>query len=63
MKIKRFNKELFKQEVRENAKVLFRKDIEEISNEQMFQAVALTIKDEIIDDWIATHKAYEKQDV
>ena len=63
MKIKRFNKEVFKQQVRENAKLMFRKNVEEISKEQMFQAVALTVKDEIIDDWIDTHKAYEKQDV
>ena len=47
MKIKRFNKEVFKQQVRENAKLMFRKNVEEISKEQMFQAVALTVKEEV----------------
>ncbi len=63
MNSRKFDKEDFKKEVQENAKVLFRKDIDEVTNEQMFQAVALTVKDQIIDDWIQTHKAYEKQDV
>lgn len=29
---------------------------------QMFQAVSYAVKDIIIDEWIATHKEYEKQD-
>ena len=28
----------------------------------MFQAVAFAVKDVIIDEWIATHKEYEKKD-
>ena len=63
MNSRQFDKEEFKKEVQENAKLLFRKNIDEVSQEQMFQAVALTVKDAIIDDWIDTHKAYEKQDV
>ena len=58
-----FDKETFKQAVKTNVKLLFRKTIDEVTNEQMFQAVAYTVKDEIVDEWIATHKKYEKQDV
>ena len=63
MKYNVFDKETFKQSVKENVKLMFRKTIDEVTNQQMFQAVALTVKDEIVDEWIATHKAYEKQDI
>ncbi len=56
------DKETFKEMVAENVKFLFRRTIDEVSQEQMFQAVALVVKDLIIDDWIDTHHAYEKQD-
>ena len=58
-----FDKETFKEAVKTNVKLLFRKTIDEVTNEQMFQAVAYTVKDEIVDEWITTHKKYEKQDV
>lgn len=58
-----FDKEAFKKEVVSNVKLLFRKKIDEASNEQIFQAVSYTIKDTIMDQWIATQKEYEKQDV
>ena len=58
-----FNKELFQREVKENCKRMFRKTYEEVSKQEMFQAVSYAVKEFIIDDWIATHKAYEKQDV
>ncbi|MCI8465296.1 MAG: glycogen/starch/alpha-glucan phosphorylase [Lachnospiraceae bacterium] len=57
-----FNKEQFKQEVTSNVKNLFRKTIAEATPKQVFQAVAYAVKDVIIDEWIATHKEYEKQD-
>ena len=63
MENKKFNKEAFKQDVEENVKLLFRKKIEDVTQEQMFQAVALTVKDRIVDQWIDTHQAYEEQDV
>ena len=47
-----FDKETFKEAVKTNVKLLFRKTIDEVSNEQMFQAVAYTVKDEIVDEWI-----------
>lgn len=57
-----FDKETFKKSVIYNVKNLYRKTIDEASKEQVFQAVAYAVKDVIIDEWIATHKEYEKQD-
>ena len=58
-----FDKEGFKKEVITNVKTLFRKPIEEATPQQVFQAVSYAVKDDIIDRWIATHKAYEKKNV
>ncbi|MCR5474806.1 MAG: glycogen/starch/alpha-glucan phosphorylase [Lachnospiraceae bacterium] len=57
-----FNKETFKKQVRENVKALFRKTLEEASEQQIYQAVAYTVKDTIIDNWLETQKAYERED-
>ncbi len=56
------NKEEFKKSVIYNLKSAYRKTIDEATPGQVYQAVALAVKDEIIDRWIATHKEYEKQD-
>ncbi len=56
-------KEEFIKNVEDNMKLLFRKTVEEASKQQLFQAVAFSIKDVIVDQWIATHKEYEKEDV
>ncbi|MFR3729112.1 glycogen/starch/alpha-glucan phosphorylase [Lacrimispora sp.] len=58
-----FDKETFKKSVLFNMKNLFRRTVEEATPQQMYQAVAYAVKDVIIDEWIATHKAYEKKDV
>ena len=60
---KGFDKETFKKNVIYNVKSQFRKTIDEATPNQVFQAVAYAVKDVIIDEWIATHKEYEKQDV
>ena len=57
-----FNKESFKKQVKENVKALFRKTLEEANEQQIYQAVAYAVKDTIIDNWLETQKAYEKQD-
>jgi len=56
-----FDKEAFKKEVINNVKTLYRKTIDEATQQQVFQAVSYAIKDTIIDQWIATHKEYEKR--
>ena len=57
-----FDKEHFKREVESNVKNLYRKTISEATPKQVFQAVAYAVKDVIVDEWIATHKQYDKQD-
>ncbi len=57
-----FNKEEFKKEVVENVKTLYRKTLDEATTQEVFQAVAYAVKDEIIDQWIATRKEFDKAD-
>ena len=59
---KQFEKEEFKKSVKENVKFLYRKTLEEATQEQIFQDVSYTVKDVIIDNWLKSQKAYEKQD-
>ena len=59
---KQFKKEAFKESVKENVKFLYRKTLEEATQEQIFQAVSYTVKDVIIDNWLETQNAYQKQD-
>ena len=62
MKNTGFDKALFKSAVTFNVKNMFRRTIDEATPQQIFQAVAYTVKDDIIDQWITTHKEYEKKD-
>ena len=57
-----FDKKKFKELVNYNVKSLFRKEIEEASRQEVFQAVSYAIKDIIVDNWMQTQKEYEKQD-
>ena len=59
---KQFKKEAFKKSVKENVKFLYRKKLEEATQEQIFQAVCYTVKDVIIDNWLETQNAYKEQD-
>ncbi len=58
----KFDKAAFKKEVEANVKTLYRKTLDEASEQQIFQAVSYAIKDTIIDNWLATQKAYDDQD-
>ncbi|MCI7062702.1 MAG: glycogen/starch/alpha-glucan phosphorylase [Lachnospiraceae bacterium] len=57
------NKEEFKKDIENYAKVLFRKSIKEANDQEKFQAVSYAVKDIVVDQWMATHKTYEEQDV
>lgn len=57
-----FDKEVFKKNVLDNLKSLFRKTMDTASQQEIFQAVAFEVKDLIIDRWLATQKAYKEQD-
>ena len=57
-----FDKDLFKRSVVYNVKTLYRKNIEEATQQQIFHAVALATKDAIIDAWLATQDEMKKKD-
>ena len=57
-----FKKETFKNSVRENVKMLYRKNLEEASQQEIYQAVCYAVKDVIIDNWLKTQKAMDEQD-
>ena len=52
----------FKKRVKEQAKMLYRKSLDEISDRHKFVCVAYAVKDIVIDQWIATQKAYDEKD-
>ena len=58
-----FDKQQFKLEVTKNVRQLYRRDIEDATQQQIYQAVAYAVKDFIIDQWIETHKTYKKNKV
>ncbi len=62
MKTPAFNKEKIKAEIKENVRRLYRKDLDEASNQEVYQAVALVVKDYVIDAWLKTQKAMDDQD-
>ena len=62
MKTERFDKKLFKQEVLNNLKTQFRVEIDNASQQQIYQAVAYALKEWIIEDWMDTQKTYEEKD-
>ncbi len=57
-----FDKEMFKRSVVYNVKTLYRRNIEEATQQQIFHAVALATKDAIIDAWLATQDEMDKKD-
>ena len=57
-----FDKEQFKKEVKDNVRTLFRKTLEETSQQEIFQAVSHTVKDEVINQWMETQQAMKKGD-
>ncbi len=56
------DKEKFIQEIKNNVKNLYRKTLEEASQQEVYQAVSNAIKNVIIDQWLATQKTFEKED-
>ncbi len=59
---KMFDKEKFIQEIKDNVKNLYRKTLEEASQQEVYQAVSQAVKEVIIDQWLATQKTFEKKD-
>ena len=59
---KEFRKEVFINDVKSNLRNLYRKTLSDASQQELYQAVAYTVKDEIIDEWLATQKTFDKED-
>ena len=57
-----FEKEEFIKEVKNNVKSLFRKDLAEASQQEIYQAVSYVVKEAVIDRWLATQKVMEAED-
>ena len=57
------SKDEFIQSINDYTKLLFRKNVKDAGQQQLYQAVSYAIKDLVIDDWMETHKAYEEKDV
>ena len=60
--MKKIDKNVFKKDVKDFLKNFYRKNIEDADNHQLFNAVAYALKEYIVEDWMATHKAYDDQD-
>ena len=57
-----FDKELFKRSILYNVMNMFRKNLEEATPQQIFQAASYSIKDRVIGNWMNTQEAYDKED-
>ena len=57
-----FNKEKAAGVVRYNVRNLFRKKLEDATQQELFQAVSYAVEDEIIDRWMATQLEMDKKD-
>ncbi len=57
-----FDKEVFISEVRDHVKNLYRKTLDEATQQEIFQAVSYAVKDEIIDQWLDTQKTFDSED-
>ncbi|MCI7130543.1 MAG: glycogen/starch/alpha-glucan phosphorylase [Lachnospiraceae bacterium] len=57
-----FEKETFIKNVKNTVKTLFRKNLSEASQQEIYQAVSFVVKEVIIDRWLATQKTMEKTD-
>ena len=57
-----FEKETFIKNVKNTVKTLFRKNLAEASQQEIYQAVSFVVKEVIIDQWLATQKTMEETD-
>ena len=60
--MEKLDKKTFKKDIKDFLKNFYRKTIEDADNHQLFNAVAYALKEYIVEDWIAAHKAYDEQD-
>ena len=57
-----FNKKVFIKSVKDHLKANYRKTIDAASQQELYQAVSAAVKDVVMDEWLATQNAMDKQD-
>ena len=57
-----FNKTEFIEKVEKSVRNMYRKELKEANQQELFQAVSAVVKEVVMDDWMATQKAFDKQD-
>ena len=57
-----FKKEAFKQSVEENVRKLYRKTIDNATEQEVYQAVCYAVKDVIMDNWLKTQNTMNEED-
>ena len=57
-----FDKDLFKRSVEYNVRTMYRRTMKEATDQQVFQASAMALKDQIIDCWMRTQKVFDEKD-
>jgi starch phosphorylase len=62
MRDKVFTKKTFIKNVTENMRAMYRKTLEEGTQQELFQAVSYAVRDVVMDEWMATQQAFDKQD-
>lgn len=59
----KFDKEEIKASIAENVKNMYRKTIDNATQQEIYSAASSTVRDMITDKWIATHNKYYEDDV
>ncbi|MCM1106859.1 MAG: glycogen/starch/alpha-glucan phosphorylase [Blautia sp.] len=62
MRDKVFSRREFVRNVTENVKGMYRKTLKEASQQEIYQAVSLAVKDVVMDEWMATQQVIERED-
>ena len=57
-----FDKDLFKRSVEYNVRTMYRRTMKDATDQQVFQASAMALKDQIIDCWMRTQKVFDDKD-
>ncbi len=62
MKNEVFEKKAFIKNVKDTVRSLYRKTLEEATQQEIYQAVSYAVKDVVIDEWLATQQTFNKED-
>ena len=57
----KFDKDMFKRSVVYNVRTMYRREMDEATPQQVFQAAGYALKDQVIDNWMRTQKAFDDE--